>query len=181
MRFLAVAGPLALMGLASCSAGPDTYATMTTGVGFGDYQRYLHSREAAAPGSVPYSVPPERQAGAILPPASMPANPPSSLTAVPLRNLPEPATIPVQPVSAQPLAAPLPAPVPVVAPMITLAPPAPMAMPQTAPLPTAPVQAATFQSAPLSAAPPTECGLRTVQAGASFGTIPAFDAGPSLN
>jgi|GEM_PF-163745 len=169
MRILAVAGPLALMGLASCSAGPESYATMTTGVGFGDYQRYLHSREATSTGSVPYSVPPERAAAPLLPPASMPANPPSSLAAVPLRSLPPPTPIAVQPVSAQPLPAPMAAPAPVAAPMIALAPPAPMAMPQPAPIQAAPVQ---------TAAP--SGSLRTVQAGASFGTTPAFDAGPSL-
>ncbi len=189
MRILAVAGPLALMGLASCSAGPESYATMTTGVGFGDYQRYLHSREASSTGSVPYSVPPERAAAPLLPPASMPANPPSSLAAVPLRSLPPPTPIAVQPVSAQPLPAPMAAPAPVAAPMIALAPPAPMAMPQAAAVQTAAVQTAAAQPAPMQPAPVYTAAvqtaapagsLRTVQASASFGTTPAFDAGPSL-
>ena len=90
MRIPALMVPLALVGLAGCSAGPDTYAAMTTGVGFGDYQRYLREREAApALRNAPYSVPPETSRSApLLPPASMPAAAPDPLAAVPLRSLP---------------------------------------------------------------------------------------------
>lgn len=163
MRILAVAGPLALLGLTACSAGPDTYAAMTTGVGFGDYQRYLAGREAPqGVRGAPYSVPPQA-AAPILPPASMPASAPSTLDAVPMRPLP-----PIPAASA--------APTPVASPMIALPPPAPMAIPaqptrQTSASQPAPIQATTT-SAPR---PPV------VQAGASFGTTPAFDAGPSVN
>lgn len=158
MRILAVAGPLALLGLTACSAGPDTYAAMTTGVGFGDYQRYLAGREAPQDvGGVPYSVPPQA-AAPILPPASMPASAPTTLDAVPMRPLPPP-----------PAAAP--APLPVAAPMITLPPPAPMAIPAQPTAPIAPTQTA--------AASPSRPPV--VQAGSGFGTTPAFDAGPSVN
>lgn len=96
MRIFALAAPLALLGMAGCSAGPDTYASMTTGgVGFGDYQRYLHQRTAApASGTVPYSVPPENRQAPILPPASMPASAPTTLDIVPMRERPAPPAAP---------------------------------------------------------------------------------------
>lgn len=127
MRILALAAPLALLGLAGCAAGPNSYATMTsTGVGFGDYQRYLRARtaEPAAPGrsAIPYSVPPETPRTAILPPATMPASAPSTLDIVPVRERPAAPTAPSGPIATQRLApaaqpaapAPTPAPAPTV-------------------------------------------------------------------
>lgn len=154
MRNTSLAGTLALLGMAACSAGPNSYAAMTTGVGFGDYQRYLQSRETGRAGSVPYSVPPEAQAAPLLPPAAMPATAPARIDAIPLRAAPAPA------ISAQPLAAP----------MITAQPLAPMPAVAAAPVPLAPPP---IQTASVGT-------VRTVAAGAAFGTTPAFDAGPSL-
>ncbi|WP_127105866.1 hypothetical protein [Pararhodobacter zhoushanensis] len=161
MRILALAGPLALLGLAGCSAGPDSYATMTNGVGFGNYQRYLHERESARSSSAPYSVPPEVAQPAILPPSAMPSAAPSTLDAVPQRARP-----------VQTVAAPFGQPAPTVAPINTqtLAPVA------AAPL-AAPMQTAARQPAPQPAPQPQDAALRTVHTGAGFGTTPAFEAG----
>jgi len=157
MRFPVLAAMPVLLGLAACSAGPDTYAAMTTGVGFGDYQRYLRERDSAAGlHAAPFSVPPESRAAPILPPASMPAAAPTTLDTVPLRSLP-PVTLaaapPPPPVTVQPLPAPV-----VGAPLA-----APMAAPMTA--------------APLTAAPLPAPSAPVTTAGAVFGTTPAFDAG----
>ena len=101
MRILVLAAPLALWGLAGCSSGPQSYATMTSsGVGFGDYQRFLRERTAEPARSrsgVPYSVLPETRQQPILPPASMPASAPTTLDIVPVRERPAP---PVQAASA---------------------------------------------------------------------------------
>ncbi|WP_334194064.1 hypothetical protein [Pararhodobacter sp.] len=90
MRILALAAPLALLGMAGCAPGPDNLATMTnSGVGFGDYQRYLRGRSttpAPSRSSIPYSVPPETRTATILPPASMPATAPTTLDAIPQRE-----------------------------------------------------------------------------------------------
>lgn len=164
MRILALAGPLALLGLAACSAGPDSYASMTNGVGFGDYQRYLHERDAVRRSSAPYSVPPEMQSAPVLPPASMPGAAPSTLDIVPIRTLPP---APLQPTTGAPLAAPI-------------------ATQTLAPVPPAPLSAVAVQPTPVriaAAAPPTGAPAgtpRTVQAGSGFGTTPAFDPGPSV-
>ncbi|WP_323037453.1 hypothetical protein [Pararhodobacter sp.] len=171
MRISAVAGALTLLGLAACSAGPESYATMTTGVGFGDYQRYLQEREASRSASgAPYSVPPEvRSATALVPPTTMPPAP-STLAAVPVRY----AAAPVAPPVTAPLAAP----------MATAAPQSPIAMhPLAAPQQQPPAQAAVqhpAQTAPRPVATASTGTMRTVQADAAFGTTPSFDAGPSL-
>lgn len=165
MRISALAGALTLLGLAACSAGPESYASMTTGVGFGDYQRYLRDRSTAQPGvAAPYSVPPEtrgpgaRGQTAIVPPGSMPPAP-TTLDAVPPRYAPAP-----QPV------APAAAPPPITA--------RPLAAPMQAPAATpAPAPTATMQPV---APPGPGTTVRTVQADATFGTTPAFDAGPSV-
>lgn len=166
MRISALAGALALLGLAACSAGPESYASMTTGVGFGDYQRYLREREAARPvPATPYSVPPEvRNRASIVPPTAMPPAP-TTLDAVPMRYAapvqpaPQPAfSVQPEPITATPLAAPM----------------------QTTPL-YAPMQATGSAAQPIrSASPATASGTRTVQAGSGFGTTPSFDPGPAL-
>lgn len=165
MRISAVAGALTLLGLVACSSGQESYATMTTGVGFGDYQRYLREREASRPApTAPYSVPPEmRSASAIVPPATMPPAI-STLAAVPARYAPVaptplPTATPQSPIATHPLAAP---------------------MQQQAPIQTvaAAPPAQTYSQPVASAATGT---MRTVQAGAAFGTTPTFDAGPSVN
>ena len=107
MRFLALAGTLALTGLAACSSGSGR-AAFETGVGFGDYQSYLRERSRGGSagiqaqsggGGVPYSVPPETTSGRITPPAQMPAQAPSTLDAVPIRAMPP---APVAPIAAVP-------------------------------------------------------------------------------
>lgn len=143
MRILALAGPLALLGLAACSTGPESYASMTqTGVGFGDYQQYLRQRETARQSAVPYSVPPEAQQR-ILPPGAMPAQAPSTLDAVPVRARPVPPPVPAA------------TPTPAVTPMRTVA-VAPIATqplaPAGAPPMAAPMRTAAAQPAPQPAA-----------------------------
>lgn len=172
MHISAVASTLALLGLAACSAGPESYASMTTGVGFGDYQRYLHERDAARSASTtPYSVPPEvHSAEAIVPPTSMPPAP-TSLAAVPPRYVPAPAP-PV--VASRPLAA-----APIAQAQITARPLAPLSQSTVQPpvqIAAAPVQP--HPVAPANSAPDTS--VRTVQASATFGTTPSFDPGPSV-
>lgn len=173
MRISAVAGALTLLGLAACSASPESHASMTTGVGFGDYQRYLRAHEAARPASTaPYSVPPEvRTASTILPPATMPPAP-STLAAVPVRYAPAPAVVapaplpaaaPQSAISTQLLAAPMPQQAPVQTAIAT-----PLAQTAPAQTHTRPVNTASTGT------------MRTVQAGAAFGTTPSFDAGPNL-
>ena len=175
MRILVLAGPLALLGLAGCSAGPDTYATMTSGVGFGDYQRYLHERESVRSSSAPYSVPPEVQQAAILPPTAMPGTAPSTLDTVPQRARPvQPVAAPSAPLQTSASAFGQPARTP--APITTqaLAPVAPP--PAAAPL-AAPMRTAALQPAPQPSPPQQDASLRTVHTGASFGTTPAFESG----
>ena len=174
MRISAVAGALTLLGLAACSAGPESYASMTTGVGFGDYQRYLRDHEATTTSSrAPYSIPPEIQTGAIVPPSSMPPAP-STLAAVPVRYAPAPVAtppvstaIPRTPIEMHPLAAP----------MQPAAQQAPM---QQAPAQLAVVAQPTQTRAPAPIQTASTGTMRTVQAGAAFGTTPTFDAGPSI-
>lgn len=61
----------ALATLAACAdfGAPTTYAAMSSGVGFGDYQQHLRAREAARNSGVPFSIPPEtaRPAGMAAP------------------------------------------------------------------------------------------------------------------
>ncbi|WP_417588280.1 hypothetical protein [Pararhodobacter oceanensis] len=180
MRKSALAGALTLVGLAACSTGPESHSAMTTGVGFGNYQRYLQSHEAARrASSTPYSVPPEiapqiARGTAIVPPAAMPASAPSTLDAVPVRYAAAPAPAPVEApapsapptasqITTQPLAAPM------QAPLRTAARPAQAAEPRTQ------LAAATPQPA---ASPASGSAVRSVQAGAGLGTTPAFDPGP---
>ncbi|KPQ06594.1 MAG: Excalibur calcium-binding domain [Rhodobacteraceae bacterium HLUCCA12] len=62
MRKLTFAGALALLALPACTdggGGARDRAAMSSGVGFGDYRRYLDDREAARNSSAPYSVAPE--------------------------------------------------------------------------------------------------------------------------
>ena len=184
MRFLALAGTLALTGLAACSSGSGARGAFETGVGFGDYQTYLRARSQglnegiqAASSGRPYSVPPETTRGRITPPATMPPVQPSTLDAVPVRSLPAPAPMP-------PAALP-PAPVPATVPAPLAAAPQPAALASTVLPATAPVQPA---GQPLSvmaprpvqpASPATGAGITAVAAGPGFGTTPAFDAGPN--
>ncbi len=166
MRILALAVPLVLTsmvtGLAGCSAGRDSYASMTTtGVGIGDYQRYLRERSAVpssqSRSSVPYSVPPQSvgnpHQAPILPPSSMPAQAPTTLDAIPRRPVP---------VAAAPVAtgAPLAAPIATqaLAPVPAAAAPAPVAtVASSAPAPTT-----SFTATPVSAAAP-QAGIRDAQ------------------
>ncbi|WP_417597577.1 hypothetical protein [Pararhodobacter oceanensis] len=178
MRKSALAGALTLFGLAACSTGPESHSAMTTGVGFGNYQRYLQSHEAARrASSTPYSVPPEiapqiARGTAIVPPAAMPDSAPSTLDAVPVRYAATPAPAPA------PVQAPAPSAPPTTASQITTQ---PLAAPMQAPLRTAassPQPSA--QPTQLAAASPASSGaVRSVQAGAGFGTTPAFDPGPA--
>ena len=55
---------LALLGACADQSVPTTYAAMSSGVGFGDYQQHLRAREAAQRSGVPYSIPPEGAASA---------------------------------------------------------------------------------------------------------------------
>ena len=167
MRFLALAGTLALVGVAACSSGGGR-APFETGVGFGDYQAYLRERASGgqAFGRVPYSVPPETSSGAsraaITPPASMPAEAPRTVDAIPVRAMP-PAPQPI--VQPAPAVQPLP---PIEPAMQPLAQPLPPVQPAPQPI----VQATQPAGAPLSAMPAT-----TVATAATFGTTPAFNAG----
>ncbi len=172
MYIKAVAGALTLLGLAACSTGPVSQASMNTGVGFSDYQRYLRDRETASTASsTPYSVPPEVRNAPIVPPASMPA-PPSQLSAVPVRYAAPVRQAPLQQAPLQPLAAPQPQ----TSAQIS-------SQPLAAPMRVVPqVQtAAAAQTRPVaSASPSSGASMRTVQASAAFGTTPAFNAGPSI-
>lgn len=206
MRIKALAATLALSGLAACSSQSDPRSTIETGVGFGDYQQYLHARTsgtASSAGSVPYSVPPQQaRAETVLPPASMPPAP-SFLASVPQRAMPvstaAPVTAPVQTASTATAVG-----RPLVAPMTTRILP-----PQTAAATASPTSVSTrpaqgqaqaqvqAQPAQFAAAPPqplqrqapqrrgaggaspvTNASVQTVQASAAFGTTPAFDQGP---
>lgn len=179
MRFTALSGALTLLGLAACSAGPESYATMTTGVGFGDYQRYMQQQSVRTQSGAPYSVAPETRTAST---AATPA-PANSAASRRVAVTPAPAQQPV--VAARPLSAPTAqsqiTSQPLAAPMRATAPvqsaPAQTAAPQTAPVQTAAVQQQTRVAA---ASPATNTGVRTVQAGAAFGTTPAFDSGPSI-
>lgn len=173
MRIQALVGPLALLAVAACSTAPGQHATMTTGVGFGDYQRYLQSRSAPArQSSTPYSVPPETRSAPIVPPSSMPANAPTTVDAIPVRTLPPsqaPAPAPVGATAAQPQQS------------ITTHPLAAPTQPAAA-QPAAQYAAST--PAPVATAAPVQSAnvgtARVVQAGTGFGTTPSFDAGPSV-
>ncbi|MBN8294447.1 hypothetical protein JI664_20915 [Rhodobacter sp. NTK016B] len=161
----------------------------TTGVGFGDYQRYLRDRSAVPPASsrtagrsgIPYSVPPQTAENPnqtpILPPASMPARAPSTVDAIPRRERPAPA-------SGAPLAAPIEtqtlAPVqasaaqPAPAQAITAAQPAPMPAP-------APAQSGTaFSATPVAGQAPQQ-GIRDAQTYHADASTPAGaqGAGPA--
>lgn len=186
MRIPALAATLAVFGVAGCTTGPVGQATMSNGVGFGDYQQYLRQHESGARRSAaPYSVPPETRTAPILPPSSMPTQAPTTLDAVPVRT----ATSRPAPVAAAPAAQQA---SPASAPMQTIA-SHPLAAPQpqftSQPL-AAPRAQPTHQQRPAQAQPAATAGrpvatasvgtARTVQAGASFGTTPSFDAGPSV-
>lgn len=66
----------ATLALAGCGGGqvPNTYAAMSHGVGFGDYQRYLRDNTARA--SVPYSIPPETPSARAAAPWPLPSGQP---------------------------------------------------------------------------------------------------------
>ena len=112
MRILTMAGAAALLALPACmgDTGGAGYSTMSSGVGFGDYQRYLHDRESARRGSAPYSVPPE---------TAQPAAPATWQNPHPPAPAPAPAT-------GAPLAAPMASPMtpPIAAPAAAAPPPA---------------------------------------------------------
>ncbi|GAB4272605.1 MAG: hypothetical protein Kow0013_26100 [Pararhodobacter sp.] len=179
MRTSALAGTLALIGLAACSAGSGSFSAMETGVGFGDYQRYLQQREATRLGSAPYSVPPEtgRTEPALIAPPTMPESAPTTLSSVPVRYRPAPATpapsspTPTPQVTTQALPAPV---TPASRPQAAAG--QPLAAPMRAqPIPTAQPRA---QVQPLRRA---SLGTpRAVDANPGFGTTPSFDAGPSV-
>lgn len=123
MRLSALAAA-ALLALPACMGDGGNQApgaaSFNSGVGFGDYQRYLREREAstrpsAQRGAVPYSVPPENAGRAVMAPppvapapvTSAPLPPaaaaPGAIAATPLPSSPQPAT-------GAPLAAPMAAP-----------------------------------------------------------------------
>lgn len=168
MRIMALAGTLALSGLAACSSGGGARTALETGVGFGNYQSYMRERTqgiaaqtSSRSSSVPYSVAPETPVrGVIAPPPQMPAQAPSTLDAVPVRTLPAPAPMP-------------PAPAPVV--------PVQAAAPTVLPAPTLLAAPAPVQPTQLLPAPQQSVGqpLTAVAAGPSFGTTPSFNAGSS--
>ncbi|MFN3955490.1 MAG: hypothetical protein ACK4LQ_13640 [Pararhodobacter sp.] len=125
MRFSALAAA-ALLALPACMGGgtgnTGSTASIHSGVGFGDYQRYLREREAAQRQGVPYSVPPESSAQPPRPaqpsPAAMapgPARPAGSQGTIAATTLPAttlPATGQAAPSAARqatgaPLAAPM--------------------------------------------------------------------------
>lgn len=176
MRFLALAGTLALTGLAACSSGSGTRDAFETGVGFGNYQTYLRDRAAqsqgASYGGVPYSVPPETPRGrAITPPSSMPDQAPRTIDAVPARTLPpppQPQPLPVAQAQPQPIPLPdvqaRPGPAPVQAQVL---PPAPVAMAGT-PAPLAP---------PAQARAPAGQPLTALATPPAFGTTPSVTSG----
>lgn len=131
MRFMILVGGVALLGLSACmtnDGASDAFDTVSSGVGFGDYQRYLRDRENTPRTSAPYSVPPETARGA-----------------APMAQAPRP----VAPGA------------PLVAPMVAGAPV------NSQPLP--PVQ-----QAMVAPQPGPQPGMP------SFGTTPAFDAGPNI-
>lgn len=151
MQYHHAAGALALMALAGCMGTPDMGASMSGGVGFGDYQRYLREREAAAAPQTPLVSHPR---------GSVFSNPPDPLAAtLPARPLPQ----------AQPA--------PLAAPMVAQTPLAPQPI---APQPFAPV-APVAQTPQRTAALPTTSMGTLAPAAPTFGTTPAFDAGPSLH
>jgi len=104
MRFLTMVGALALLGLPACmgSNADMSYGGLSSGVGFGDYQRYLHDRESARRGTAPYSVAPEVAGGQrqLAPPAPT-GNAPQSFNQTAIRQ------VPLQPATSAPLAAPM--------------------------------------------------------------------------
>lgn len=196
MRLPAFASALALLGVAACTTGSGNYATMQNGVGFGDYQQYMRQRESARASSVPYSVPPESRSAPLLPPESMPGQAPTTLDSVPVRSVParqaapQPASPPAPAVTSRPLAAPMQAPTATQRPApVAAAQPQFTAQPLAAPIQAAPASQPTAQTRPQasgsrSSGRPLQTAsvgtARTVQAGASFGTTPTFDAGPSV-
>lgn len=156
---------------------------MNTGVGFGDYQRFLAERDSVRRGaSAPYSVPPEPTRGALVAPAEMPPAP-STLDAVPRRyaTAPQPAQ-PVQPPVQTVAAQPLPPPTVISAQILPAAASQPLAAPQRQPAAAQRPVVQTASARPRAAtAEGTSLGtLRPVPASATFGTTPTFDAGPSL-
>lgn len=108
MRILTLAGVTALLALPACmgnDGGVANYAGMSSGVGFGDYQRYLHDRESARRGTAPYSVAPEhagaRTYGA---PSQAGSGPQVASQTAPIHQSP---LQPAQPATGAPLAAPM--------------------------------------------------------------------------
>ncbi|MCC5970664.1 MAG: hypothetical protein JJU15_11975 [Pararhodobacter sp.] len=86
MRFMTLAGATAVLALAACmngNSGMQNYAAMSTGVGFGDYQRYLHERENARRTNAPYSVAPQTGSPRAQTPQA-PASEPSAIRQAPL-------------------------------------------------------------------------------------------------
>jgi len=155
MRFLTAVGVVALLGLPACMAGnggSQSFASMSSGVGFGDYQRYLHERESARRTSTPYSVGPERGTNRA-PVAQAPLAPP--IQQAPIRQT----ALTQQPAS---VGAPLTAPMAPSAPFGTQSLPPPPQQVQNQPRPPQPTPGMQTASAP------------------GFGTTPAFDAGPSI-
>lgn len=131
MRFMILVGGAALLGLSACmtsDGASDAFDTVSSGVGFGDYQRYLRDRENAPRSRQPYSVPPEPMRGS-----------------APMAQAPRPG-----------------------------APGAPLAAPMVA---GAPVNSQSLPPVQQAMVPPQQ-GTQTGMP--SFGTTPAFDAGPSI-
>jgi hypothetical protein len=104
---------LVMAGLAACSGAPvpNTYAAMSQGVGFGDYQRHLQAQETARRAAIPYSIPPETRsapvpgaAGSAVTPGA-PGAPMVTIASQPLPVTPLPgAPMPVTPLPAAPVA-----------------------------------------------------------------------------
>ncbi len=155
MRIFGLLTLSALIGLTGCTSGSrgnDAMVSMSSGVGFGDYQRYLRAQEASHRSRAPYSVPPEQPRVATAAPYPTSATPP-----VAMASLPQPVA------TGAPMAAPL-APV------------------TTAPIAQAPiVQAPTLREpTPLPSAPQQTASIAPQMSSPAFGTTPAFDAGPSV-
>lgn len=167
MRFSILVAGLALAGLVGCSgSGP---VTMNSGVGFGDYQEFLRTRDTEGPvlRRAPYSIPPER--AGLPPPPVLAARP---MSAAPIRQ-PAPQAIAMAP-----------APAPMVAPRAAL--PAPGGAQAAAPLVEAPRQEVSNQQDFLAVLNRPQ-GQTTGQAGPVIATAPVtgipdpdLQAGPNI-
>lgn len=153
MRIIHAAGVLSLLSLAACMGnGPEVGSSLNSGVGFGDYQRYLREREAAAVQSAPIVRHPR---------GSVFSNPPEPIAAtLPARPMP-PAPQPAAQPAPQIAAAPAPVATPLAAPMQQQAQPAPI---QTTQIGTLTAAAPSFGATPaFDAGPSLRSGISDEQ------------------